>query len=147
MAQWEYLTTFIEANARSKERMDFLRRRFPGRKRFAPYAAESLMPELDKLGEEGWELVHMEPVAQVGGKGDVLFAAGTKWGRSYFCVFKRAKGGSVQATLPAPTQAQPAPLEPQPRTRPAPPTPVPPPVARPTAEAGTDGETEPVKTS
>ncbi len=122
MAQWEYLTLFVEANARPKETQEFLKRRFP-KKKFVRYSPESLMPELDRLGAEGWELVHMEPVAQVGGKGDVLFPAGTKWGRTYFCVFKRAK---TELSRPIPTtppvQAQPTPPAPQ---APVTPTPTP----------------------
>jgi hypothetical protein len=49
-----------------------------------------------KLGAEGWELVHMEPVGGVGKKGDVSFIRGygsmTVWSNAYFCVFKRRKG-------------------------------------------------------
>jgi hypothetical protein len=111
MAQWEYLSTFIEANAQAKETREWLKQRFPDRRRFARYAPESLMPELDRLGAAGWELVHMEPVAQVGGKGDVLFPAGTKWGRTYFCVFKRQK---PELSRPLPQQPPPAPAPPTP---------------------------------
>ncbi len=39
---------------------------------------ESLMPQLDKLGLEGWELVHMEPVPRVGKKGNVLLGASSR---------------------------------------------------------------------
>lgn len=91
MEQWEYLTTFIEANVRTEATRSFLKQRFPGRKKMPRFAPESMMPELDKLGEQGWELVHMEPVAKVGGKGDVLFAVGPRWSNRYFCVFKRLK--------------------------------------------------------
>ena len=55
-----------------------------------------MIPELDQLGGEGWELVHMEPVGGVGKKGDVSFTRGygsmTVWSSAYFCVFKRRKG-------------------------------------------------------
>lgn len=119
MLQWEYLTTFMEANARPKEKLEFLKRRFPGRKNHPRHTPESMMPELDRLGAEGWELVHMEPVAQVGGKGDILFkGSGTHWGHSYFCVFKRMKPQLVQTT-PAP---QPVAVQ-QPVSPPTPPTP------------------------
>ncbi len=109
MTQWEYLSTFIEANARSKENQEFLKRRFPDQKKFQRYSPESLMPELDKLGAQGWELVHMEPIAQVGGKGDVLFTGSvSQWSGTYFCVFKRLKGHQQ------PPPAQPAPPTPTP---------------------------------
>ena len=89
--RWEYLTTVVEANATKRETRSFLKARFPGRHRMPRFAPESLMLELDKYGQEGWELVHMEPVARVGGKGDILFPASgaPRWTRSYFCVFKR----------------------------------------------------------
>ncbi|MBZ0297342.1 MAG: DUF4177 domain-containing protein [Anaerolineae bacterium] len=112
MPQWEYLTTFVEANARPKEKREFLKRRFPGKNKHPRYTPESMMPELDQLGAEGWELIHMEPVAQVGGKGDILFkGSGSRWSHSYFCVFKRMKLEPVQSAPPPiayPTAQQPA---------------------------------------
>ena len=51
-----------------------------------------MMPELDKLGDQGWELVHMEPVAKVGSKGDVMVGGeSSNWSNAYFCVLKRRK--------------------------------------------------------
>jgi hypothetical protein len=67
-----------------------------------------MIPELDELGAAGWELVHMEPVPKVGGKGDVLFGSVPRWSNDYFCVFKR----------PKPTLSRPMPSQ-QPATQPA----------------------------
>lgn len=53
-----------------------------------------MIPELNSLGDQGWEMVHMEPIGTVGKKGDVGFIAGdamARWSNSYFCVFKRQK--------------------------------------------------------
>jgi hypothetical protein len=53
-----------------------------------------MIPELNSLGDQGWEMVHMEPIGAVGKKGDVGFIAGdamARWSNSYFCVFKRQK--------------------------------------------------------
>jgi hypothetical protein len=102
MDKWEYLTTFIQANVRTQETKSFLRQRFPGRRRLPRFTPEAMMPELDKLGEEGWELIHMEPVARVGGKGDILFPAGPHWTNRYFCVFKRLKQLSPETALRQP---------------------------------------------
>jgi len=66
------------------------------------------MPELNKLGEEGWELVHMEPVAKVGNKGDVLIGPNYRWSNIYFCVFKRRKPGSTAPVMPYDAAGQPA---------------------------------------
>jgi hypothetical protein len=49
------------------------------------------MPELNRLGAKGWELVHMEP-AYVGNNEDILLHEGggsRRWTNKYFCVFKR----------------------------------------------------------
>lgn len=87
--KWEYHTQFMYASA--DKHMDFLKNRFPGDdpSKFTPRA---LIPELNELGEQGWELVHMEP-AYVGGKGDVLTTGDTNnhWTNGYFCAFKRRK--------------------------------------------------------
>jgi hypothetical protein len=50
------------------------------------------MPRLDAFGQDGWELVHMEPV-YVGRNADVLVVdsgrGASGWTSTYFCVFKR----------------------------------------------------------
>jgi hypothetical protein len=103
--KWEYLTTFLEARV-NKEKRAFIRARFPRLKRPPRFTPESLIPELDRLGDEGWELIHMEPVARIGGKGDVLVQGpGFRWSNQYFCVFKRPK--RADTTAPPPGQSQP----------------------------------------
>ena len=91
--RWEYLTRFFYANAENDGAMAYYLMNWPGQKP-AKYAPETMIPELDVLGEQGWEMVHMEPVGAVGKKGDVGFIAGdamARWSNSYFCVFKREK--------------------------------------------------------
>jgi len=92
MEQWEYLTVFLRADASMHE--EYLRRtmRMETPPKFAPQA---LIPELNQLGHQGWELMHIEPVV-VGANQDV--AVGTTegtavrpWTNTYFCVFKRRK--------------------------------------------------------
>lgn len=113
--KWEYLTTFFEAKATKKEIKTYLKEELDVKKP-KRYAPESMIPALNELGDEGWELIHMEPVAGVGGKGDVKFEGG-RWSNMYFCVFKRRKPGSAAPVLPVnyaqqqqpqqqPTQAQ-----------------------------------------
>ncbi|MBZ0303344.1 MAG: hypothetical protein K8J31_26615 [Anaerolineae bacterium] len=108
MTQWEYLTLFLEAKVHKGDDERISRRFNP--KKLAKNAPERLIPELDQLGETGWELIHMEPVAKVGGKGDVLFHGAPRWSSTYFCVFKRPKAGTVQSSAWTPAeQMQPAP--------------------------------------
>jgi hypothetical protein len=91
MERWEYLTKFIQANAKAEGSKAFLKQYRPNWKNPPPYTPEAMMPELDSLGDQGWELVHMEPVARVGKKGDIRFGGGGEWSNAYFCVFKRRK--------------------------------------------------------
>ncbi len=54
------------------------------------YAIQAVLPRLNTLGEQGWELVQMEPV-RVGVNGDVMVSGGETryWTNVYLCVFKR----------------------------------------------------------
>ncbi|VAW31212.1 hypothetical protein MNBD_CHLOROFLEXI01-4609 [hydrothermal vent metagenome] len=85
MQQWEYLTLFIEA---SKDVSMAYTAESETLARFSP---QTMMPEMDRLGAKGWELVHMQP-AYVGKNDDILMHEGggiRQWTSKYFCVFKR----------------------------------------------------------
>jgi hypothetical protein len=93
MEKWEYLTEFAWANIDTKGVREYLKQRWPD---WTPrqYTPESMIPLLNDRGKEGWELVHMEPVRQVGKNQDIKFQSGgeissTDWSNVYFCVFKR----------------------------------------------------------
>lgn len=96
MEKWEYWPLFLTANIENNGVQEYVQKRWPGwdPPKFTPYL---LIPELDKLGEEGWELVHMEPIQRIGQNADVGFDFGgpavsvTHWSNVYFCVFKRRK--------------------------------------------------------
>lgn len=87
--KWEHWTGFVWANA--AEQAAFLRQRWPdwSAPKFAPQA---LMPTLDRLGAQGWELVSLDPVV-VGKNEDVMVhyavAGNVTWTNAYFCVMKR----------------------------------------------------------
>ncbi len=87
MAQWEYLTTFLEARVKEKEMKQFIKERFDKKPR--KHSPESMIPDLNDLGAAGWELVHMEPLPRIGRKEDIQFD-NHNWSSTYFCVFKRA---------------------------------------------------------
>jgi hypothetical protein len=92
MEKWEYLTRFVQADIKNPGVKEFFQQYRPNWKNPPQYTPETMMPELDELGNQGWELVHMEPVARAGKKGDVLFTGGSgEWSNTYFCVFKRRK--------------------------------------------------------
>ena len=91
--RWEYLTRFLYAIAGNRGAQEYFRQHRPGTEP-SKYAPETMIPELNSLGDQGWEMVHMEPIGAVGKKGDVGFIAGdamARWSNSYFCVFKRQK--------------------------------------------------------
>lgn len=105
--KWEYLTHFFKAHVKNKETREFIKQEFE-MKRPPRYTPEALIPQLNELGDEGWELIHMEPVAAVGGKGDVRFDSGY-WSNTYFCVFKRRKteaSNSASTPIIAPVLGQ-----------------------------------------
>ncbi|HEX2907569.1 MAG TPA: hypothetical protein VHO69_11945 [Phototrophicaceae bacterium] len=88
---WEYLTIFVEADAKREE--DFLRERWDWKDGIPSFTPQAMIPQLDALGDQGWELVHMQPV-RVGERADVLMtdtSSGRQWTSRYFCVFKRPK--------------------------------------------------------
>ena len=124
MEQWEYFTTYLEANIKGREQRKQLQKRF-GKRKLPRYMVESLLPELNKFGEDGWELIHMEPVPALGRKGNVLFlGASRRWSNTYFCVFKRQRGtvrvksesnGAQTSVPPAPTLEQTQPIVASPR--------------------------------
>jgi len=68
MQQWEYFTTFVWADV-NKDKRDFTTM-FPDVENVPKYHPMAMIPELDSLGKEGWELVHMQP-AIVGNNHDV----------------------------------------------------------------------------
>lgn len=86
--KWEYRTQFLGADGEAVK--DFLFKSFPGQRHFK-YTPLALIPELNRLGAEGWELVSLEPV-MVGDKGDVLIwidSARSYWTATYLAAFKR----------------------------------------------------------
>lgn len=87
MEQWEYFTTFIEADMQGIEYSHEAMIPPGEHPKFSPYAT---MPELNRLGEKGWELIQMTPVI-TGKNHDILVHPNnmTYWGNTYFCVFKR----------------------------------------------------------
>lgn len=91
MEKWEYQTRFFEAKVNSDQIKSFVESSF--NKKAKRHSPEAMIPELNALGAEGWEIIHMEPVARVGGKEDVRMADGG-WSSTYFAVLKRRKPGS-----------------------------------------------------
>jgi len=119
MEQWEYLPTYLEAQAKNKDIKAFLKEQMPERKKFPRYMAQAMIPELNELGAQGWELVHMEPVPGLGNKGDVKFNGSGSWSNVYFCIFKRRK--SIPTVMPLDANGQPA-FSSQPKPQPQQPT-------------------------
>ncbi len=103
MEQWEYLSVFIKADTKNKSVREYLKQQWPDEKP-QRYSPKALMPELNKLGAEGWELMHIEPVIQ-GRKGDILQSGNERWAHVYFCVFKRRK--TIPAVMPVDASGRP----------------------------------------
>jgi hypothetical protein len=91
--KWEYLTKLMWASIENEGAREYIQGAWPGWQP-AKYSPETMIPELNAHGNEGWELVHMEPVGGAGKNRDVGFIAGEaipRWSNVYFCVFKRKK--------------------------------------------------------
>lgn len=90
MQKWEYLTRFVEADVRNRP-VETVYSELVDAENLPRYSPLAMIPELNRLGEKGWELVHMEPVV-IGKNHDVLMEEGggmKRWATNYFCVFKR----------------------------------------------------------
>jgi hypothetical protein len=89
--RWEYLTLFVQADAKREEA--FVEQFRDWKSAIPPHTPEAMIPQLNALGEQGWELVHMQPTF-IGDKRDVLMqdsgSGNRRWTSHYFCVFKRA---------------------------------------------------------
>jgi len=101
--QWEYITRFVEASAKKKAVKTYIKETFD--KKARRHSPESMIPELNAMGEQGWEIIHMEPVPRVGGKEDIQFDQ-SHWSNTYFVVAKRRKPGTAMPVI-AMRQAQP----------------------------------------
>lgn len=86
MEKWEYISTFLEANVKDKQAKEYIAQTFS--KKAKRHSPEAMIPDLNKYGADGWELVHMEPVPNIGRQEDIQFDP-YKWTNTYFCVFKR----------------------------------------------------------
>jgi len=99
MERWEYFCEVVEADmsvAGVKEHVRAKARGFENSPRYSPVA---LTLRMDIWGDQGWELVHMEPIPKVGGNHDIGYYESVRsmnpnfynWSRAYFCVYKRLK--------------------------------------------------------
>lgn len=86
MQQWEYYTTFLQADA--KNEAEFLEELRDWKEGIPQHTPEALIPRLNALGEQGWEMLQILPVNS-GAKGDVINPS--IWTHTYFCAFKRPK--------------------------------------------------------
>jgi len=92
METWEYFSTHLDADIRNEGVRDYVTEKWPGWKppQFAP---QLLMPELNKLGAEGWELVSIQPVVVRPGGDHAFPGENTALSNAYFAVFKRRLEG------------------------------------------------------
>ena len=68
--QWETYITVLTADA--EEQADYLHSRWP-EVTFPRFAAQALIPQLNALGDQGWEPVSIQPVV-VGVNGDLCLS-------------------------------------------------------------------------
>jgi len=90
MEKWEYLTEFTYANVGNTGWEEYRKQNWPNfrPKQFDPH---TMIPSLNARGNDGWELVHMEPVPLGIGNNHDLASTQGGYSNIYFCVFKRRK--------------------------------------------------------
>lgn len=93
MEKWEYMTILISSDAKERGAHEWFKQTFPADKpdprRYDP---RFLKRKLDQWGEQGWEVIHIQPV-YAGMNRDILVGFGDRleWTCEYFCVMKRKK--------------------------------------------------------
>lgn len=101
MARWEYLVRVFSLDKEDEVAVDYVQGEYPDRtwKELPKYDPVTLEARLNCCGEEGWELMSLEPAEAQGKQGDIgrIYSPGAyNWARFYLCVFKRPAraGGS-----------------------------------------------------
>lgn len=93
MTRWEYLTRVFVLNKEDEVVIDYVMREYPDRdwKELPKFDILALEAWLNKCGEEGWELMSLEPVDSLGKNGDLgfVYTEINTWRSKYLCVFKR----------------------------------------------------------
>ena len=94
--KWEYHAEFISADMTIEQAKKFISEKIPGWKSPPRYSPVALLPRLNSLGENGWEVIHIEPIPHRGNNDDIGFPvtgvmsmAGYIYSHTYFCAFKR----------------------------------------------------------
>lgn len=91
MIRWEYATVILYAHIDEEGVKGYLQQTQREWKNLPIHHISTLEPQLNKWGEKGWELVHIEPINAVGKKGDLgfVYVEGKNWRKHFFCLFKR----------------------------------------------------------
>ena len=95
MIKWEYRTTILGADIDAKGVREYLRDIYPNWNNVPKYDIKTVEAQLDHWGKNGWELIHIEPISEVGKNGDILFTyldvtiGPIVWRKLFLCVFKR----------------------------------------------------------
>lgn len=91
MQRWEYATTVLYAHIDVEDVKAVLQETRPDWETLPVHHVATLEPQLNKWGQKGWEIVHIEPLNEVGSKGDLgfNFQDYKSWRRYFFCLFKR----------------------------------------------------------
>ena len=95
MQKWEYLTEFFSAYFKNEGWEEYRQEHIPNFKQ-GKFSPETMIPRFNRMGEDGWELVHMQPV--VVGPDDDVVAGGSDSSSSnaYFCAWKRPKQEAIE---------------------------------------------------
>lgn len=96
MERWEYLVRVFELDKEDEVVVDYVTREYPdiSWKEMPKHDPLTLEAWLNKCGEEGWELIAMEPADKQGKKGEIGLtyqSATYTYRRIFLCVFRRPR--------------------------------------------------------
>ena len=93
MTHWEYLVRVFFSDKEDEVAVSYILQNYPERdwKVLPKYDLLSLEAWLNQCGSEGWELVRLETVDELGKNGDLGYAYPElrTWRSKFLCVFKR----------------------------------------------------------
>lgn len=92
MEKWEYKARLLRANIEHHGVKEYLRKAYPDWKP-SKYSPEAMEMYLNQEGEDGWEVIHIEPIFGTGKNDDIYWQGGAVpcYSNAYFCLFKRRK--------------------------------------------------------
>jgi hypothetical protein len=87
--KWEYTVVVLNASIETPGAREYVSKRWPKWTGLRACSPETLSPELNAYGKDGWELVKLDPVGFTGSMEVEFPGQSRQITNSYLCVFRR----------------------------------------------------------